>query len=65
MAYQSISVYNSPPVFETLVAQGQATQPLFAFKFAKTGSELSLGGVDSSLFTGNFVYAPVTTKVGG
>ena len=63
MGYQSISQYNSPPFFQTIVAQGVATQPVFAFKLAQSGSELYLGGVNSKLFTGTFTYAPVTTQV--
>lgn len=63
MGYQSISQYNAPPFFQTLVTQGVTTQPVFAFKLAESGSELYLGGVDSNLFTGSFTYAPVTTQV--
>ncbi|KAI0081507.1 acid protease [Panus rudis PR-1116 ss-1] len=62
MGYQSISEYNSPPFFQTLVAQGKTTQPVFAFKLAETGSELFLGGVNSKLYTGSFTYAPVTVQ---
>lgn len=63
MAYQSISAFNSPPVFQTMLAQKQTTTPVFSFKLAKTGSELRLGGVDMSLYTGSFTYVPVTTQV--
>ena len=63
MAYQSISVYNSPPVFQSLIAQKQVTTPVFSFKLASTGAELFLGGTDSSLYKGNFTYVPVTTQV--
>lgn len=64
MGYQSISAFNAPPFFQTLVAEGKVSQPVFAFKLstASSGSELYLGGVDSKLYTGTFVYAPVTTK---
>lgn len=63
MGYQSISQYNSPPFFQTLVAQKKTTQPVFAFKLSQTGSELFLGGVNTNLYTGVFSYAPVTTQV--
>ncbi|KAI0081508.1 acid protease [Panus rudis PR-1116 ss-1] len=62
MGYQSISEYNAPPFFQTLVAQGKTTQPVFAFKLAETGSELFLGGVNPKLFSGSFTYAPVTVQ---
>lgn len=64
MGYQGISVYNSPPVFASFVAQGQTTQPVFAFKLAQKGSELYLGGVNSKLYTGSFTYVPVSVQVG-
>lgn len=63
LGYQSISDYNSPPLFQTLVAQGSVTHPQFAFKLADTGAELYLGGTDSSLYKGYFTYVPVTTQV--
>ena len=62
MAYQSISVYNSPPLFQTLVAQGSVT-PQFAFKLAETGSELFLGGTNPELYNGSLTYLPVTNQV--
>lgn len=63
MGYQVISQYNSPPFFQTLVAQKKTTKPMFAFKLATTGSELYLGGVNPDLYTGSFTYVPVTAKV--
>ncbi|KAH8100357.1 aspartic peptidase domain-containing protein, partial [Cristinia sonorae] len=62
MGYQVISQYNSPPFFQTLVAQKKTTKPMFAFKLATTGSELYLGGVNPDLYTGSFTYVPVTAK---
>lgn len=62
MAYQTISAYNAPPVFQTLVAQGQVSNPVFSFKLAKSGSELLLGGVNNGLYKGSFTYARVTTR---
>jgi hypothetical protein len=63
MAYQSISVYRSPPVFQSLVALKQVSSPVFSFKLSTSGAELFLGGTDSSLYTGSFTYVPVTTQV--
>ncbi|CAL1703173.1 unnamed protein product [Somion occarium] len=62
MAYQSISQYNAPPFFQTLVSQGKTTQPIFAFKLAAAGSEVFLGGVNAALYTGSFTTVPVTTQ---
>ncbi|KAI9440395.1 acid protease [Lactarius indigo] len=62
MGYQSISVYDSPPLFQTLVAQGNVTHPQFAFKLANTGAELYLGGTNPKLYKGSFTYVPVTKQ---
>lgn len=62
MGYQSISHYNAPPVFQTLVAQGQVMSPVFSFKLSSSGSELLLGGTNSDLYTGGFTYSPITTE---
>ena len=64
MGFQSISVYNAPPVFQTLVEEGAVDSPVFAFKFADSGSELYVGGVNNDLFTGDFTWLPITTAVG-
>ena len=63
MAYQSLSYFNSSPLFQTLVAQGRVTQPQFAFKLAETGSELYLGGTNPELYNGSFTYLTVTNQV--
>lgn len=63
MGFQQISNFGLDPVFQTLAAQGQTTESVFAFKLAKSGSELFLGGVDSSKHAGDFTYTPVTTEV--
>ena len=63
MAFPSISTYPADPVFQTLVAQGQTTEPEFAVKLAESGGQLTIGGVDASLFTGTVTYTPVTHEV--
>ncbi|TFK76153.1 acid protease [Pluteus cervinus] len=62
MGFQSISVYNSNPVFQSLIAQGKTTSPEFSFKLSSSGSELFVGGVDSSLAKGSTTYVPVTQQ---
>ncbi|KIJ66833.1 hypothetical protein HYDPIDRAFT_85774 [Hydnomerulius pinastri MD-312] len=62
LAFGAISVYQANPVFQTLVADGQVTESVFAFKLAGSGSELYIGGVNSNLYTGDFTYAAVTQE---
>jgi cathepsin D len=62
MGFQSISVYNAPPVFQSLVADGQTDSPVFAMKLAASGSELTLGGLNSDLYTGDVTYVPVSQQ---
>jgi cathepsin D len=62
MGFQSISVYNAPPVFQSLVSAGQTSDPVFAMKLTEQGSELTVGGLADSLYTGEVTYAPVTQE---
>ncbi|KAF9223908.1 Asp-domain-containing protein [Gyrodon lividus] len=59
MAFQSVSVLNESPVFQTLVAQGQTDEPVFAFSLAATGAELYIGGTNPNMYTGDFTWAQV------
>lgn len=63
MAFSSLSISGANPVIQTLIAQGQLPEPVFAFKLASAGSELSIGSVDTSLYTGSITYTPVTVQV--
>ena len=60
MGFPQISVFEANPVFQTLFAQGQATENVFGFTLLPTGSELFLGGTDTSKFTGDLAFTPVT-----
>jgi cathepsin D len=62
MGFQSISDYNASPVFQTLVTEGQTTSGVFAFKLAESGSELTIGGLNSALYSGTPTYTPVTQQ---
>ncbi|KIM26783.1 hypothetical protein M408DRAFT_177621 [Serendipita vermifera MAFF 305830] len=62
MGFQSISEYNAPPVFQSLVSQGQTSSGVFAFKLAQSGSELTVGGLNSALYSGSPTYTPVTQE---
>lgn len=62
MGFQQISDFNQPPVFQTFVAERQTDQPVFAFTLTTGYSELTLGTINKSLYTGTIAYTPVTTK---
>jgi cathepsin D len=63
MGFQSISQFNATPLFQTLISEGVVTSPVFGFKLATSGSELFIGGTNSALYTGDFIYLPLTVKV--
>ncbi|KAH9946986.1 acid protease [Amylocystis lapponica] len=60
LAYQSISSIGKPPFFNTAFSQGSAKNNVFGFKLAKSGSELYLGGTDTSLYSGTPEYHAVS-----
>lgn len=63
LAFPEISEFGLNPVFQSLVFQGQTSQPEFAFKLSiDQPSSLFLGGVDDNLFTGSFTEVPVTEE---
>jgi cathepsin D len=67
LAFQSISVDGVVPVWYNMVAQNLVTQPIFGVWLSsnpqsQNGGELTLGGVDSTRYTGNFHYANLTSK---
>ena len=63
MGYQSISVYNAPPSVQNLISEGELSLPMFGFKFASSGSELYLGGVNPDYDITKFTWVPVTKAV--
>ena len=64
MGFKSISDYNANPPFQSMIAAGVVDDDVFGFKFADSGSELYLGGVNDDLYTGSFTWVPVTDEVG-
>ncbi|KAH9895122.1 protease [Cubamyces lactineus] len=60
LAFPAISNLQKSPFFNTAKSQGAVKNGVFGFKLAKSGSELYLGGTDSSLYTGSIEYHPVT-----
>ncbi|XP_032737350.1 pepsin B-like [Lontra canadensis] len=68
MAYPDLAVGNSPTVMESMLQQGQLTQPIFSFYFSRQptyeyGGELILGGSNSQFYSGEIVWAPVTREL--
>ena len=63
MGFQSISIYNAPPPVQNLVSEGKLTSPMFGFKFASSGSELFLGGVNPAYNNAKFTWVPITDEV--
>jgi len=66
-AYVTISVDHVTPVWYNIISQGLVSQPIFSFWLsqdpnASVGGELTLGGTDSSRYTGSFSYAPLTNE---
>lgn len=59
MAFESLAQTGSPPVFQTLVEQGQPTTSVFGFTLLENGGELFLGGTDTTAFTGNLTFTPL------
>merc|ERR1719262_516029 len=61
--FPEISVNGMTPFFQAALAAGMIKEAKFAFFLAKdasaaSGGELTLGGADSSKYTGDFTYTP-------
>jgi cathepsin D len=61
-AFESISVYEASPLFQTLVQSGQLPEAVFGVKLSATGaSELYIGGTNTALYQqSTLTYTPVT-----
>ena len=62
MAYRELSEFNEDQFFNSAQAQGAVPSGVFAFKLAKKGSELFLGGTNSRLYTGSIEYHGVVGR---
>lgn len=63
MAFGGVSLFETTPLIQALFEQKEVTAPVFAFKLASDGAELSLGGPNSRLYSGSFTYVSVETEV--
>jgi len=68
MGFQSISVDNVVTVFQNMWSQGLVQQNLFSFWLNTSpsadpnGGEITFGGIDSSRYTGQITYVPLTNE---
>jgi cathepsin D len=64
LGFQSISALNARPVFQTLITENALDNSTFALKLnASTDSECYIGGVNKTLYTGDFTWVSLTTVV--
>jgi len=66
LAYPSIAADSVQPVFDAMIAQGLVSNPVFGVYLdssnGNSGSQIQFGGTDSSLYSGSFIYTPVTQQ---
>jgi len=65
LGFKSISTYQIPTPFESMIDQGLIDEPVFAFYLQKDPDamgELVFGGVDPAHYTGDFVNVPLTSE---
>ncbi|CDO76496.1 hypothetical protein BN946_scf184622.g4 [Trametes cinnabarina] len=65
LGFPALSNLNVKPFFFTAVEQGAAPEGTFAFKLDQSGSELFIGGTNSSLYAGAIEYHNLTSTVSG
>ncbi|XP_040350927.1 pregnancy-associated glycoprotein-like isoform X1 [Herpailurus yagouaroundi] len=66
LAYPSLSLRGTVPVFDNLWKQGLISQELFAFYLSKKdeeGSVVVFGGVDHSYYSGDLNWVPVSKRL--
>lgn len=64
LAFQTIASDNVVPVFDRMVSEGLVSQSLFSVYLSgnsEQGSELVLGGIDSSHYTGQITWIPLSS----
>ncbi|PIL36809.1 transporter [Ganoderma sinense ZZ0214-1] len=64
LAYPQISNLGQNPFFTTAIAQGTTKQDVFAFKLARNGSELYVGGTNAAHYSGAIEYHNLSSHIG-
>ncbi|XP_018617085.1 pepsin A-like [Scleropages formosus] len=65
LAFASISSSGATPVFDNMIAEGLLSQDLFSVYLtsnSQSGSMLTLGGIDSSYYTGQIAWIPLSSE---
>ncbi|KAH8335226.1 hypothetical protein KR067_004104, partial [Drosophila pandora] len=67
MAYEALAVDGVAPPFYNMVSQGLVDSSVFSFYLARDGTssqggELIFGGSDSSLYSGDLTYVPISEQ---
>ncbi|XP_035238658.1 pepsin A-like [Anguilla anguilla] len=65
LAYPTISASSSTPVFDNMMNQGLVAEDVFSIYLTRdgaTGSVVTFGGYDSSYYTGQINWVPVTVQ---
>ncbi|CAL8358639.1 unnamed protein product [Lota lota] len=65
LAFPSIASGGETPVFDNIISYNLLQANIFAFYLSRggqQGSELSLGGVDNSMYQGSIYWTPVTSQ---
>ncbi|XP_018432316.1 PREDICTED: gastricsin-like [Nanorana parkeri] len=63
MAYQSMSAGGATTGIQGLIQQNLIPQPVFSFYLTSQSGEVIFGGVDSSLYSGQIYWTPVTEQI--
>ncbi|PCH37786.1 aspartic protease [Wolfiporia cocos MD-104 SS10] len=64
MAWPALSTIGQNPFFFTAVQEKAVSEGVFGFKLASNGSTLTLGGTDSSLYSGSIEYYSLSSSAG-
>ncbi|KAI0632403.1 acid protease [Trametes polyzona] len=64
LGYPALSQLNNNPFFFTAVEQSAVPKGEFAFKLAKTGSELFIGGTNEKLYSGDIEFHDLSSTIG-
>ncbi|CAH2221088.1 gastricsin-like [Pelobates cultripes] len=63
MAYPALSAGGATTAMQGMLQQNLLTNPLFSVYLGSQSGEVIFGGVDSSLYTGQIYWAPVTQEL--